>query len=106
MEVESGDPAAVARVVGEIDVSHAATRAEGLRRALGAERWVPEVVVDLAQVRFLDARGLGAVLEGRRLARLSVTTVVWAPPSGLVRRMLGITGLAAVLPVRPVREEG
>jgi anti-sigma B factor antagonist len=103
IEVAPDHSAAVVRLEGEIDISNAAALAAGLRQALSADGSAPELVVDLAQLSFIDARGLAALVEGRRLADLSGTTMVLTHPSGLVRRLLQITGLAAVL---PVREEG
>jgi anti-sigma B factor antagonist len=58
------------------------------------------VVVDLAEVSFLDASGLAELAESSRLVRQSGKTMVLARPSQPVRRLLEITGLRAVLTVQ------
>ena len=58
------------------------------------------VVVDLSGVGFLDARGLAALLRGRRALAASGGELVLASPSRMVRRMLHLLDLEHVLPVQ------
>lgn len=57
------------------------------------------VVLDLAQVSFLGASGLGVIAHGARRLGLSGGELTLRSPSVMVRRMLAITGLDAVLRV-------
>lgn len=77
------------------------------RRALAAATSAgrAQVVVDLAQVRYIDSMGLGALVSGLRDAaevgcRLSIVS-----QNPHLRRVLHVTGLARLLPVYQLREE-
>ncbi len=85
--VTAGDSATIVAVAGEIDL----VTAPQLREILGEQRG--RVVVDLADVAYLDSSGLAALSEGYRdLLRDGGTLVVRAPQPH-VRRVLELTGL-------------
>lgn len=77
-------------VSGEIDVMSAA----GLRRALlqALETTVGRLVVDLSAVQFMDATGIGTLVDAANKAAESGRSLVIARPSGVVRRMIQILG--------------
>ncbi len=70
-----------------------------LRRIAFAQRHKPELLIDLRQVRSIDASGLGALVDlwhwihetGRRLKLLN--------PSARVREALRVTGLTSLLDI-------
>jgi anti-anti-sigma factor len=90
-------PAAIVAVAGEIDVSNA----EQFRHALlSAARLLPEadgvVVIDLADVTFLDSTALSALV----FARSRHGGLVWnlCAVQGHIKRLFALTGLDAVFP--------
>ncbi len=52
----------------------------------------PRVLVELRRVSFMDARGLGAIVEAQRRARSSGGYVRLVAPARCVRRILTLTG--------------
>ncbi len=78
-------------VGGDVDLASA----PALRAAL-ADRAV--VVVDLADVTFIDAAGLGVLLEAHRRRPDGVTL---RTPSPCVRRLLALAGHDATFPILP-----
>jgi len=78
-------------VAGEVDIS---TSGE-LRRALEASLAAPcrELVIDLADVEFMDSSGLHALVEATQVFRTRGGLVCLVKPSQPVLRLLEITGL-------------
>ena len=63
------------------------------------------VVLDLAQVTFMDSTGLAVIVtEHKRLKHSDGALTIFSPPSS-VRRLFEITGLTAVLDIVPATEE-
>ena len=87
---------AVLGVWGELDAATAPFLRDLLERtAVGRRR----VVLDLSGVSFVDAAGLGTLAAGgAKLRRQGGALVLRSPTPGLVR-LLGLTGLDAVLDV-------
>jgi anti-sigma B factor antagonist len=90
------DGHAVAALRGELDVTEAA----GVAAALAAivVRY-PNLVIDLTGLEFIDCCGLRALNEAREQARRAGGDLLLAAPQRLVRRLLGLTGLADVFSV-------
>jgi hypothetical protein len=61
----------------------------------------PNLVLDLADVPFIDTIGLSAVLDTRRAALDHGGTFAIRNPSSAVRRMLDVTGLAEAFNPNP-----
>jgi len=79
----------VVRLVGEIDLYTAAEVGSALHEVAGSE---PErVVVDLAEVEFVDSTALGTLIEARK--RLGNGRLLLAAPGRDVRRALEVAGL-------------
>ncbi len=72
---------------GELDLLHAPAVATALG-ALAARR--PRIIVDLAGLEFIDARGIAALARGRRHARDAGGDLLLAAPRRAVRRVLTI----------------
>jgi anti-anti-sigma factor len=90
----------VIRVAGEVDVATSTLLAAAVARAMetGAAGRT-ELVVDLAQVRFIDASGVNVLLSATSRARSADRTLVLRSPSRAVRRMLDVLRLDGVLAV-------
>jgi stage II sporulation protein AA (anti-sigma F factor antagonist) len=93
----TGPHAIVVRPVGDIDYS----TLEPLRDAFIDARMarVREIVVDLADVGFLDSQGLAVILYAHRRQRSSGGRLILRNLNDLARRLLHVTNLTAVLDV-------
>jgi len=93
--IESRNGAVVVQLAGELDLYNA----EEIRAALaGAISSKPRcVVVDLAEVEFIDSTALGVLIEAR--AELGDNSFRLAAPQLGTRRTLQVSGLDRRLPV-------
>lgn len=85
------------RVSGDVDISCSSELRERLLAALEAPR--ARLILDLSEVTFMDASGLGALMAARRRSMLlggGVRLVGASPP---VRRVLEASGLRSRFPV-------
>lgn len=88
---------AVAHLSGSVDLYTVdQARAELTRALADAEECV---IVDLADVTYLDSIGVGALLDAAREARELGTRFVLRQPPDRVRRVLELLGLTEILPV-------
>jgi anti-anti-sigma factor len=62
-----------------------------------AERAPALVVLDSSELTFIDSRGLGAVVDARNRLRERSADLVIRGASVMLTRLLGITGLTALL---------
>lgn len=90
----------VVQVTGEVDVATSALLAAAVKRAIEmkTEDRV-DLVMDLAQVRFIDASGINVLLNVARQVRAGEGTLVLRSPSRAVRRLLDVLHLDEVLAV-------
>jgi anti-anti-sigma factor len=103
IEVQSSDERTLVTLSGELDASTATFLYDKLSD-LEVDN-VQHVVLDLAQVTFMDSTGLGVIMtEHKRLQHSKGNLTIFAPPSS-VRRLFEITGLDGVLDVVPVNDE-
>jgi anti-sigma B factor antagonist len=87
---------------GELDLADAASAAAALT-AVAAR--VPEIIVDLAALTFIDSSGVAALAHGRRQARRAGGNLVIAAPQQQVRRVLALTRLADAFSVHASVDE-
>lgn len=80
------------RVAGEIDLGNVDALQAELAAALEADD-AKSVIVDLADVSFLDSSGISALLKGRRLADGKGKGFRVEAAQGMVREVLTITGV-------------
>jgi anti-anti-sigma factor len=85
----------VLRLDGEIDIATAPVLAAALHGAVEAVPAVPTIVIDLGEVVFCGARGMGSLLDtadavARRAGRLVLAN---RPPP--IRRLMEVLGVAA-----------
>lgn len=100
----NGQRAVIVEVVGEVDV-YTAPRLKD--RLLQLERdGMHSLVVDLAQVGFIDSVGLGVLIGALRRARAGGGTLVLSGPNPRIRRILDITGLSSAFTVVADVDEG
>jgi len=89
----------VVRVTGEIDIANA--RLLILDAVIDALRVSSRVVVDLHEVTFMDASGVGALVRARDAVRRAGGELVLRSPSALTQRLLELTGLTTAFDVDP-----
>jgi anti-anti-sigma factor len=93
----SPDPVAVVKVVGEVDM---ATAPEMERVLLDVvEQGPADVVVDMAEVGFIDVIGIGILANAAQEARASGGSVTLRDPGRQVRRVCDLVGLNGALPI-------
>ena len=83
---------------GELDVSAAAELSVQLTAVMSGEPWV---IVDLADLAFIDCSLLGVLAGARERARLAGGDVLLAGPRGVVARLLLLTGWGREFSVFP-----
>jgi anti-anti-sigma factor len=79
-------------VAGEVDLATAGILQHEIVAGLEADD-VPDVVVDLAEVTFLDSSGISVLLKGRRLADENAKGYRVDAAHGMVRQVLDISGV-------------
>lgn len=88
-------PGPVLRLTGELDLSTAPILDEAIRQALVGH--CEELVVDVGALDFIDARGLGTIVNGHHLAMSRGVPLVLRDPSPLAAMMIEVTGISQVL---------
>jgi anti-anti-sigma factor len=90
----------VVHAKGEVDASTASQFAGALSKAAD----VPDgdLIVDLSRVEFMDVKGFAALLNAqRKAADAQRQMTVVCPPSGQVRRLLGVLDTSGRLSLVP-----
>jgi anti-anti-sigma factor len=85
------DHVGVIRVSGELEAMEAQKLTECAAGLLGDG--ARSLVIDLADVTFMDSSGLNALIEARSRAEMQLGTVTVRNPTSFVQRLLHITGL-------------
>ncbi|WP_197677596.1 STAS domain-containing protein [Micromonospora krabiensis] len=88
------------RPVGEIDLATADALDAALADALGRPG-ITEVVVDLADVGFLDSSGIRVLVGAAAAARRAAATLRVVDPQPVVARVLRITAVGGLLGLSP-----
>jgi anti-sigma B factor antagonist len=89
-----GDHTQVVRAAGEIDLAVEGQLQEHLRGLM--DRGVKYLIVDLAEVTFLDSSGIQALIAAQGRARTAGGDLVVASASDNVRKIFQITGVTEV----------
>jgi anti-anti-sigma factor len=95
-QIERMAGCAVVRVGGDIDTQSIHRFDVTVTEAVGLAR---HVVIDLAQVTFVDSSGLGALIVARKSARQGGGSMSLVSPPAVVRRLLGSTQLHDVFAI-------
>ena len=94
MHIAEGSPP-VLHVGGEIDLATAQDFADALEHAISADS---KLVVDLADVTFIDAAGLHAILHAAHVRRFDgPLTLVNAARVAWLLRLVGLDGLPLIV---------
>lgn len=91
---DRSDGIVVLRLYGELDMATATELRRALAEAIGCE---PSVVVDLADLSFIDSTGIGVLVGASRLAEDAGCSFVLRSPSRSVRKALRLTGVDQVM---------
>jgi len=92
------DGRAVLMVRGEVDLTTAGRLRSSIEAALAA---APRVELDLHQVVFMDSSGVRVLIQTFQQATQSGEVLELLDPSPCVQRLMSITGLDRLLPIRP-----
>ena len=95
LSTEVVDGVGFIRVQGEVDHVHAPKLQEVADHMLGDG--ARSLVIDCAEVTFMDSAGLSALAKAHGRADVQFGTITIRNPSVLVRRLLEITGLDGLL---------
>ena len=99
----SQDGYAIVWVRGEIDIATAPDLMKELAESVRAQQC--RVVVDLTDVTFMDSTGLNVLVLARSWANAGSGEVRLVGASGMLRKVLRITGLDQIFPVHSTIEE-
>jgi anti-anti-sigma factor len=91
-------PQTTVSLAGELDPATAPDLSSRLLE-LAADPGVTSVVIDLAQVSFLDSAGLRVLVSANEALRARSADLVLRGPSPNVRRVLEVTGLTDLIAV-------
>ena len=94
----------VFRLRGELDYATVGTLRTPATEALTTKNWTA-LILDLADVTFLDSSGLGVLIEIRNAARNHDIRVASSTRRDAVRRVIEIAGLTSILGTTPVASE-
>ncbi len=100
VETAREDGEILVRLTGELDMYTSPTLQERLEQLI-AEAASQVVVLDLSQLTFIDSSGLSAMVMASRRLRDRGGELSLSGPSPAARRVLEITGISTVIPVRP-----
>ena len=95
VEEERIAPGALITVRGELDIATVPTLRERLNAAV--EAGVPNIVIDLSPVAFMDSVALAAILHVRTLLGSDGRMAIVVPPESYSRLVFEIAGLPACL---------
>ena len=94
--VEGRDPAVVARIRGEVDISNASELGQEITAAVGND--APGLVLDLSETRYLDSAGIRMLFDVReQLDRRGQLVCLVVPPGAQIGRMLTLTEVHQVI---------
>jgi anti-sigma B factor antagonist len=94
------------RLQGELDLATACDLRQVYEVVECGLRPGVSVVVDLAELRFVDAAGLGALVRLRNRVRSAGADLTVVGPSPQVRRIFDHAGLGGILDTDPATEDG
>ena len=99
VETAPGDGYAVVRVAGEVDALTAPELRDALLDAM--RQHGPTILLDLADVTFMDSTGIGVLVGSERRTLLEGGRLVICRPSPQVIRPLNVLGVGRFLEIHP-----
>ena len=103
LNVRTAGDRSVLDVVGEVDVYSAPELRERLSQLLSAGE--PSLIVNLADVTFLDSTGIGTLVAGLNRAVQFGGTLTLVCDHDRILKLFRITGLDSVFAIRPSVED-
>ncbi|MGA8210998.1 MAG: STAS domain-containing protein [Nocardioidaceae bacterium] len=103
VDVDERDDHALLTAVGEIDVATADSLASGVAQALDAGH--RRVLVDFAEVTFIDSTGLGVLVKCHRKAEAGSAFFAVVHPTPQTRKLIRVLGLDQLLHVFDTAEQ-
>jgi anti-anti-sigma factor len=103
VDVDVRDGHAVVTAAGEIDVETAGSLASAVAEALEAGH--QRVLVDFADVTFIDSTGLGVLVKSHRKAESLSAFFAVVHPTPQTRKLIAVLGLDQLLHVYDSEEE-
>jgi anti-sigma B factor antagonist len=103
VDIEDRGDHAVITAAGEIDAASADTLATAVSDAL-ADGY-PKVLVDFAQVTFIDSTGLGVLVKSHRSAVAAGAVFAVVHPTPQTRKLIRVLGLDQLLRIYDTHEE-
>jgi anti-anti-sigma factor len=100
---EHADEALWVSLEGELDLSTAPPVEEFISGWLG--EGMPDLVLDLGDLEFIDSTGLEVLVKAGRAAELRSQRVIVLGSAAQVRRVFEITGLEELMPLVATRDE-
>jgi anti-anti-sigma factor len=97
VRVRPGDHGTVVQVGGDLDFADAESFQQILFHVIRA--YSPRLLLDLADVAFMDCAGLRALLVTRRRAEMRKGSVRLVAASATVRRVINATGMKDIFPL-------
>jgi anti-sigma B factor antagonist len=85
-------------LTGEVDLASVATLEAGLTDAAQSDG---HVIVDMAELRYIDSSGAKALLDARRLLARRRRRLIMTGLQPLARRIVEVMGLEKTIPVFP-----
>ena len=95
----------VVDVAGEVDLATAPALRDCLMEVASVHDRPPSVIVDLSDVRFCDASGLGVLVDAHKRIQRRGGRLRLICPEGQVLRLIRITGLTRLLPIYPALDD-
>jgi anti-sigma B factor antagonist len=92
-------PTTTLRVAGEVDLATADELSQAATAAL--ESGTQTLVIDLAEVTFLDSTGLAVLVAVTNRTTADSVSLTIRDPAPRVRNVINITGLGRFLPISP-----
>ena len=93
----------VVKITGELDMATADTLRSHLYELLNDG--APDLVVDLAELSFIDSTGLAALVHSFKLAVSRGTSMALLSPAAQAMRVFEASGLLSVLPIYSSAED-
>ena len=104
--VDEAGKDAVVRLSGRIDVDSSPDVRDRLRGLLLADQRPQAIIVDLADVPYIETSGIATLIESLRIARHHQVNFRLQGLSGAVLRLFQVTGVLALFEANDSRQSG
>jgi anti-sigma B factor antagonist len=96
ISVDQEGTSMMVRLAGRVDVDSSPDLRDRLRTLLSKEGLPPTIIVDLADVSYIETSGIATLIEALRIARHRQTNFRLQGLSGAVLRLFEVTGVLAL----------